>query len=199
MIAGLIIAGGRGLRMAGADKLTERLGPLPVIGHVVRALAPQVDRLAINANAAPERFEGLGLAIIADEKRFTGNPLAGLQAGLVWAAAQGAQGLLTVSGDTPFLPPDLAARLVAAAGPAAVAASAGRRHPLIGLWPLSLRPALEQFLAGGPDCRIGDWARAVGAVAVDWDNTPFDPFFNINTRADLEGARRLMEQQEWPR
>ena len=82
MIAGLIIAGGRGLRMAGADKLTERLGPLPVIGHVVRALAPQVDMLAINANAAPERFEGLGLAIIADEKRFTGNPLAGLQAGL---------------------------------------------------------------------------------------------------------------------
>lgn len=194
MMAGLIIAGGKGLRMAGADKLMAPLGGSTVMGRVVAALQPQVEALALNVNAAPERFAGLKLSLVADQKRFTGNPLAGVLAGFFWARGLGAAALVTVSGDTPFLPPDLVAHLARAGGPA-IAASGGRLHPLVGLWPVSLHARLEDFLKGGPDCRVGDWAVAAGARAVEWPATPVDPFFNINTRADLDRARQLAERE----
>ncbi len=193
MMAGLIIAGGRARRMEGVDKLTARLGADTVLGRVAACIGPQVDHLALNLNRDVERFADLHLPILTDDPRFTGNPLAGMQAGLSWARALGATRLLTVSGDTPFLPHDLVARLAAAGEGAVIAASGGRRHPLIGLWPVSLLPALEDFLKGGPDCRIGDWARAAQASTAGWPATPIDPFFNINTQADLDQARDLAE------
>lgn len=176
-IAGVIIAGGKSSRM-GEDKLLLKLAGKPIIDHVIARLEPQVERLAINANDRPARFAGY--EVIGDI-RTTGSPLAGLHAALAWAQAHGFTHVLTVSGDTPFLPADLAARL--SQHQVAIARSLDQDHYLIGLWPVEALAELGEDLF-----RVQDFARLAGAVSVAW---PGDPFFNINTPEDLRRAETI--------
>jgi len=186
-IAAVILAGGRATRMGGGDKTLLPLAGKPVLQHVIQRLATQVPLLAVNANADPARFERFGLPVLADTVPGQPGPLAGVLAAMGWAAELGCSGLVTVAGDTPFVPADLVQRLVAA-GPFALAASpddAGdlRIHPTIGLWPVALSDSLHAALLRG-ERKVGLWARDNGAVTVRFDTQP-DPFFNINTPEDL--------------
>ena len=181
---GVILAGGGGRRMGGADKALIRLGGAPLLAHVVERLAPQVAGVALNANGDPARFAGFGLPVLPDELADTG-PLTGVLAGLDWAERQGADAIVTVAVDTPFFPSDLVSRLVAA-GPLSVAATdAGGLHPVFGLWPVTRVPALRESLAAGKR-RIGAWAREQGAATAVFPDE--DAFLNINTAADLARA-----------
>ena len=104
-ICGLVLAGGHGRRLGGADKALLPLAGRPLLGWLLPRLAPQVDALAISANGDPARFAAFGLPVLPDPVVDQG-PLSGLLAGLDWAAGQGAQALLTVPADTPFIPLD---------------------------------------------------------------------------------------------
>ncbi|MEZ5752705.1 MAG: molybdenum cofactor guanylyltransferase MobA [Paracoccaceae bacterium] len=189
-VAGVILAGGLARRMGGGDKGLLMLGDRPVIGHVIARLAPQLGALAINANDDPSRFAPLGLPVIADTVPDRPGPLAGLLAGMIWAHASGFGSVLVVAGDTPFVPPDLVARL-GQPGPVLARSpdpdGTPRLHPTIGLWPVAMAPILTEALAKG-ERRIGAWALGQGARIVDFNDTP-DPFFNINTPQDLALAR----------
>lgn len=190
----VILAGGRGRRMGGADKALILLAGRPLLSHVLDRMAPQAGRIALSANGAPARFAAFGLPVLPDAGADLG-PMAGLLAGLDWAAALGdATHLLTLSVDTPFLPADLASRLASAAGQTglALAESRGRLHPTCGLWPLHLRAPLARALATG-ERRIGDWALAQGAVSVAFDGDP-DPFLNLNRPEDTALAERLLPE-----
>jgi molybdopterin-guanine dinucleotide biosynthesis protein A len=114
-------------------------------------------------------------------------PLAGVAAGLAWAAAQGAEAVLTVPGDTPFIPGDLLVRLGVAP---AWAESAGVVHPLVAVWPVSAGAALETWLRRGGSLRVRAFGAAIGMRTVEFAASP-DPFLNINTPADLAQARAL--------
>ncbi|MDN2567663.1 molybdenum cofactor guanylyltransferase MobA [Aquibium sp. A9E412] len=193
-IAGIILAGGRATRMGGGDKALLRLAGRPLVEHVQARLAPQVAALALNANGDPARFAATGLPVIADTLPGRPGPLAGVLAGMLWArtALPGATALATAPVDCPFLPGDLVARLAAAAAPGtiALARSAGRRHPVAALWPLALADDLAAFLAAG-HARVGAFAGTRHpAVAVDFADGGIDPFFNVNTPADLATAGR---------
>jgi molybdopterin-guanine dinucleotide biosynthesis protein A len=196
-IAGVILAGGRATRMGGDDKALLPLAGRPLVAHVVERLRPQVDLLALNANGDPGRFGDLGLPVIADGFPDFPGPLAGLLAGLEWAAAAGAGAVVTAAVDTPFLPADLVDRLTAAAREAgacaAVAATRGPEgltlHPAFGLWPVGRRAALAEALAEGKR-RVRDWAEACGAATAVFE-AEGEPFFNINTPDDLVHARGL--------
>lgn len=185
-VAGLVLAGGQGRRMGGADKALLSLGGRPLLGHVLDRFAPQVGALALSANGAGARFADFGLPVLPDAPAHRGDgPLAGLIAGLDWAAAQGAGWLATVSCDMPFLPADLVARLAAAAGGRAVmAASGGRLHPTAALWPVAARAIVAARFAGG-ERRLRAALEAPGVA--DFAELP-DPFTNINTPADLTTA-----------
>lgn len=188
-IAAVILAGGEGRRMGGptggADKALVRLAGRPLLFHVMRSLAPQVAALAVSANGDPARLVGFGLPVLPDAQPL--GPLSGVLAGLHWAADQGAEALISAPVDTPFLPEDLVARL-AAGGLAtpALAASGGRLHPAVALWPLTLAAPLAAFLASGAKTRVTDFARAQAARQVDFA----DPgaFANLNTPEDLARA-----------
>jgi molybdenum cofactor guanylyltransferase len=191
MIAGVILDGGRASRMGGGDKGLRRLAGQPLIGHVMGRLAPQVAALAISGR---DGVAGFGLPVLADSVAGQPGPLAGVLAAMDWAAGLGAAQVVTVAADTPFIPRDLVARL-AAAGDVAVAASADgaegvRVHPVCALWPVRLREGLRAALAAG-ERRVGLWAAQHGAVEVVFAAVPFDPFFNINTPADLALAETL--------
>jgi len=184
--AGLILAGGQGRRMGGADKALLELGEETLIARAARRLAPQVGAVAIGANGDPGRF-GLDLPVLADTVGGGAGPLAGVLAGLDWAAGAGFDSLATVAVDTPFVPLDLVARLGAAGAPS-LAATGGRTHPTCALWPVALRDPLRAWLGRG-ERKVMLFAQAAGARTV-----PFpDPaaFFNINTPDDLATARSM--------
>lgn len=193
----VILAGGRASRMGGGDKGLLDLDGQALLARVIERLGPQAGPLALNANGDPARFAGLGLPVIADGVPGLPGPLAGVLAGLDWAAGLGAEAVVSAAADTPFLPLDLAARLAAAAGPSGLALAASpdaegrlRLHPTFGLWPVALRGALRQALIQGQR-RVAAWAEAQGAGIAAFPSAPFDPFFNVNTPEDLARARDL--------
>ncbi|GGF35354.1 molybdenum cofactor guanylyltransferase [Aliidongia dinghuensis] len=191
----VVLAGGLARRMGGSDKPLLLLGGRPVLDHVLARLRPQVSGLALNANGDPARFSDFGLPVLPDPLPGWPGPLAGILAALDWAAAAGAGHVLTVPGDTPFLPADLVEQLgrsVADGAAAAFATSAGRRHPIVGLWPVAARDALRHGVADAGMRRVDDWARSLDAVPVEFPIGAVDPFFNVNTPEDLRTAESLL-------
>lgn len=195
-VAGVILAGGLARRMGGGDKTLLPLAGRPLLAHAVERLRPNVGALAVSANGDPARFSAFGLPVIADTMPDYPGPLAGVLAGVKWAAeCGGVDHIVTVAGDTPFFPADFATQLLAAgAGRAdtiAVAASAGRRHPVFALWPVALAGDLEAFLREGETFRVAAFIARHRAVTRDFPVAGSDPFFNVNTPADLAAAEKL--------
>ena len=187
MIAGLVLAGGAGRRLGGVDKPLLALGAGVVLDAVLARLGGEgLAALALSANGDPARFARFGLPVL-DDGVFAGRgPLAGVLAGLDWAAARGAAALLTVPGDTPFLAPGLVAGL---SPPPAYAWAEERAQPLVALWPVAARVALRAWLAGAGAARVGAFAAGLGARAVAFAGAPAGAFANINTAEDLAAAR----------
>jgi molybdenum cofactor guanylyltransferase len=197
IIAGIVLAGGLSRRMGGGDKSLKLLAGRPILAHIVERARPQVAALALNANGDAARFAAFGLPVVADSVPDFVGPLAGVLAGLDWAAAQvpGATHVASFAGDAPFLPRDLVARLAGALADGrhmlACAASGGRAHPVFGLWPVALRDALRRAVAEEGIRKVDAWTARYALVAVDFATAPIDPFFNANRPDDLAEAERL--------
>ena len=194
---GVVLAGGLARRMGGGDKPMRRIGGDTILDHVVRRLAPQCDALVLNANGDPARFAGFDLPVVADTLEDYPGPLAGVLAGLDWAAANrpDLQWVVSVAGDCPFLPGDLVDRLqrerMAQDAELAVASSGDRTHPVIGLWKVALRDELRHALVEEGMRKIDRWTARYRLATVSWPTEPVDPFFNANTVEDLAEAERL--------
>lgn len=189
-VMGVILAGGGGRRMGGADKALLRLAGVPLVAHAADRLAPQVEALALSANGDPARFAFTGLPVLADS--LSQGPLSGVLAALDWAAEQGADAVVSVAVDTPFFPCDLVPRLwLAGNGGLAVAESGGRLHPTFALWPVPLRAALRAALAQG-EARMMAFCTAQEAVQAAFPGGTPDPFFNLNTAEDLALAEAAL-------
>lgn len=194
-LAVVILAGGRATRMGGGDKPLKALKGVPILSHVLARVARQGRALVLNANGDPARFAEFGLPVVADAESDFPGPLAGILAGLDWAAAQGiASDVLSVPGDCPFIPHDLAERLEdarqKAGSPLVCAGSGGWTHPVIGLWPVRLREDLRAAMAQG-ERKIDRFTARFGCATAEWPVEPFDPFFNVNTPEELAEAERM--------
>lgn len=198
-VVGVILAGGRSLRMGGGDKCLLPLGGRPILARVIARMAPQVDVLAINANGPPGRFAAFGLPVIADSVPGFAGPLAGVLAGMDWAAARGAPLLATAPADTPFLPATLVAELAAARAAAGARAAMAMTddperglapHPTFGLWDVALREDLRAALASGMR-RMAEWAARQDAACATFRDQGA-PFFNVNRPEDLARAEAML-------
>jgi molybdopterin-guanine dinucleotide biosynthesis protein A len=192
MLAGLILAGGRSSRF-GADKAAAALGGETLLARAAQALQGRCERIAVSAppgSAADILAKELGLAVIADRPGDGVGPLAGVRAGLQWAASLGADRLAVRPVDTPFLPEDLFDRLAAALGrsPAAYCVTAEGPEALCSLWsPAALEP-LTQALAGGHHPAAHSFLDAIGAAV--WRAPDPAAFANVNTPQEMAAARR---------
>lgn len=196
----IILAGGLSRRM-GRDKALASLGGRPLIAHVIERLSTQTSMRAINAPADfPNDF---GLPVVPDTLAGHPGPLAGIAAGMRHAAvlAPAASHLLVVPADCPFVPRDLVSRLAASLSDKSaivLARSNGRLHPVVGLWPIPLAPAIEAWLADPENRKLMHFIEAQRVVVVDFEPIEtaaglLDPFLNINTPEDLLQAERYFE------
>lgn len=205
---GVILAGGQATRMGGGDKGLLPLGDQTLLDRVMARLAPQVTAMALNANGDVARFDPFGLPVLPDSIDGFPGPLAGVLAGLDWAAEQGAETIVTVAADTPFFPTDLVAHLsdvadgmahplVLAATPRgtettkSMSKSGLIRHPTFGLWPVALRDDLRTALEDGIS-KVVIWTERHGGREAVFPTDAGDPFFNVNTPEDLETAQAML-------
>ncbi len=196
MILGVVLAGGLATRMGGGDKGLRVIDGKTILARVIARIGPQVDRLAINANGDPERFIDFALPVIADDMPDRPGPLAGVLAAMTYAAEfTPCQRVLSVASDCPFLPRDLAPRLLAITklhdARVAVARSGGFAQPTIALWDVSLRHDLRRALADEGLRKIDRFTARYPVSHVDWPVEPYDPFFNANTPEDLALAESI--------
>ncbi len=197
---GVILAGGLATRMGGGDKGLLVLDGQTLLSRVIDRLAPQVAGLAINANGDAARFAPFGMPVLPDSIDGFAGPLAGVLAGLDWAATQGADHIVTAAADTPFFPADLVPRLLMAAEDAGVAMALAAsphptrgmlRQPTFGLWPVALRDDLRAALQDGVR-KVVLWTDRHGAALAPFQANGFDPFFNVNTPEDMKVAHALI-------
>jgi molybdopterin-guanine dinucleotide biosynthesis protein A len=197
-VVGLLLAGGLSRRMGGGDKSLRLLGGRPLLQHVIDRLQPQVDALVLNANGDPARFTRFDLPVVPDSIPDFAGPLAGVLAGLDWAAANlpDCPFVVSVATDAPFLPEDLVNRLAegmrTAGAELACAASAGQPHPVIGLWPVRLRDQLRDALMVEGVRKVDRWTARYHIAMVPFSDRPMDPFFNANRPEDLERAETML-------
>ena len=198
-VAGVLLAGGQSRRMGGGDKCLRPLAGEPILARIVARARPQVAALVLNANGDPARFADFGLPVAADGIEGFAGPLAGVLAGLDWAAehAPACDYLASFACDAPFFPSDLVPRFLAAleaeGADLACAASGGRAHPVFGLWPLGLREDLRQAMTEEGLRKVDVWTARYRLATVDFVplDTPagaLDPFFNANRPEDLAEA-----------
>jgi molybdopterin-guanine dinucleotide biosynthesis protein A len=134
---GILLAGGLARRMGGGDKTLRKAGGIFLLARAIAALRPQCQSLVLSANGDPARFAGFDVPVVADDVPGFKGPLAGILAGLDWIAARCPDVPLAISvpADSPFLPGDLAARLIEARAKdnalVACARSGGRTHPAV--------------------------------------------------------------------
>lgn len=196
---GLVLAGGLARRMGGGDKIMLSIGGTRILDRVLDRVRPQCARLILNANGDQARFAATGLAVVADETQDFSGPLAGVLAGLDWAAVNlpDVVYVASVPGDCPFLPRDLVTRLHAvreAEGKVFACAQSGDwRHPVVGLWPVALRDDLRRALNEGLR-KIEVWTAQHGVALATWPDSPVDPFFNVNTPQDAAAAESIAAQ-----
>jgi molybdenum cofactor guanylyltransferase len=194
---GVILAGGLARRMDGADKMRIRIGNATILERTLARLRPQCARLILNANTEAARFAETGLPVVADSVPDFPGPLAGILAGLDFAAVQAPETAWVVSApsDCPFLPRDLVERLhrarLDAGATLACAASGGQRHPVIALWPVALREDLRRAVTRKGARKVGEWSARFTLAVAEWPAEPVDPFFNVNTPDDVAEAERL--------
>jgi molybdenum cofactor guanylyltransferase len=192
-VTGLILAGGLGRRMGGVDKGLQLLRAEPMVAHVLKRLAPQVERVMINANQNADAYAAVGAPfdalVVPDIVGGFAGPLAGLHAGL--HATETAL-IATVPCDSPFLPTDLVQRLRAALeaqhAKIAVARTFDQPHPVFALVDTGVRDNLAEFLRSGGR-KIDAWYAALPLVEVRFDDEA-EAFENINTRAELDAFER---------
>ncbi|NQU61488.1 MAG: NTP transferase domain-containing protein, partial [Rhodospirillales bacterium] len=146
-------------------------------------------------------FQSFGLPVKADVIEGFAGPLAGVLTGMEWAAENypDARWLASFATDAPFVPDDLVARMMAAveesSADMACATSAGRTHPVFGLWPVALAGELRRAMMDEAMRKIDHWTARYNLIEVSFADDPFDPFFNVNEPDNLAEAERLIRAE----
>jgi len=194
---GVILAGGLSRRMQGREKSLIELAGKPLVSRVSNHLGKQVPHQILNANGDHSRFEFLKLATQSDTVEGFAGPLAGVLAGMAWAAKNKPEmtHIITAAADTPFFPENYVKTMISQANDKnaeiALAGSNERHHPVFGLWPIALQEDLQKFLVDEENRKVMLFVERYRNCRVDFASDGIDPFFNVNTPEDLAIAEKL--------
>jgi len=195
----VILAGGKGRRMGGKEKALIPLLDRPLLSYVLESVSGQVAPIALNINTNFEKFSKFGYPIIEDPIKGHLGPLAGILASLNWAQEIDKDWVMTLPCDTPFLPKNIAQRMIEVKNreldiDLVVARSRGYNHPVVALWKSNLHFKLKNALDDGIR-KIDLFTSKLKIEYVDFDTTnnlQFDPFTNLNSPLDLINAQQIL-------
>ncbi len=200
-LAGVILAGGRSRRMGGGFKALAPLGGRPLICHVIDRLQPQVQSLVLSVEKRVPEFEVFGLPQVEDPAPGSRGPLGGLLSALV-NMETGCDWMLLAPCDAPFLPLELAERLLNCAldddQAGCVVRYDSEIQPTFSLWHRRLLPRLEEAILEEGMAGFKQFLRDTPVAILDWKSSDPSPFFNINDTGALLEAARLLERTSAP-
>jgi len=198
-ICAVIMTGGKSSRMGGGIKSFKKFNNRMIFDRIYEILNNQIRNIIINTNAEEKYFEKYNRTIIKDKILGYLGPLAGIHASLSWINNNmpKVNWLISVPGDTPFIPNDLINRLYVKAKinnkQIILAKSNNNIHPVIGIWNINLLKSLECNLLNG-ERKIIVWAKNHELDFEEFSVENYDPFFNINYKEDLNKAKEIEEK-----
>jgi len=193
-ILGVVLAGGKSLRF-GEDKSQVKLNNKSLIDHILSEILTEFKELLIVSNNSIEFNKSEKISIISDFKNNLG-PLGGVLTAMKWIKDNNKdyQWISTFPTDTPFFKnqilKDFHDKINLKNGKLFFIKSNNTRHNIFGLWSIDLADKLEKDLENG-DRKVEEWANKVGVNIIDMQFEKNDPFFNINTKEDLEKAKDI--------
>ena len=193
-ILGVVLAGGKSLRF-GEDKSQVKLNNKSLIDHILSEILTEFKEVLIVSNNSIEFNKSEKISIISDFKNNLG-PLGGVLTAMKWIKDNNKdyQWISTFPTDTPFFKnqilKDFHDKINLKNGKLFFIKSNNTRHNIFGLWSIDLADKLEKDLENG-DRKVEDWANKVGVNIIDMQFEKNDPFFNINTKEDLEKAKDI--------
>ena len=195
-LCAVILTGGRSSRMGGGIKSLKKFNNKYIFDRIFENLQTQVDKVIINSNDSENLFVKYNVEVIKDSLEGFLGPLAGIHAAFEWLNknAPYINWLVTVPGDTPFIPKNLVKKLLDKVKNTnhkiVLAQSNGKTHPIIGIWHSNLFESLKNSLNSG-NRKIMNWASQNSLGYEEFTNSKYDPFFNINCKEDLIEAKEI--------
>lgn len=197
-----ILAGGLARRMGGLDKPLVEISGKTMLAHILSTIQPRTKGpIILNANGDLARYADYKLPIVPDIVPNFAGPLAGILTGLDWMNRYDPKPdfMLSLPGDAPLIPPNLIERLATTAeteqAEIVSVTSNNRTHPVIALWSLNLLEALRHAVINEGIRKIDLWTETKKLLYVDWDISPYDPFYNINRTEDLAYAASILGEK----
>ena len=197
-IAVVIMIGGKSSRLGGGIKSLIKINNKKIFDIILERIQPQIDKIIINSNIEDTEISKYKFPIIKDVKQGYLGPLAGIHAGMQWLNKNKPEvdWLLTLPGDTPFIPLNLVScfeEKINQDSKIILAKSNDKIHPIIGAWHTSLLTSLNENLESGTR-KILEWAENHPLEFLEFNAKDYDPFFNINTQIDINKAEDIQKR-----
>ena len=194
-IAVIIMIGGKSSRLGGGIKSLIKINNKKIFDIILERIQPQIDKIIVNSNIQDTEISKYKFPIIKDVKEGYLGPLAGIHAGMKWLNKNKPEvdWLLTLPGDTPFIPLNLVScfeEKINQDSKIILAKSNDKIHPIIGAWHTSLLTSLNEHLESGTR-KILEWAENHPLEFLEFNEKSYDPFFNINTQIDINKAEDI--------
>ena len=194
-IAVIIMIGGKSSRLGGGIKSLIKINNKKIFDIILERIQPQIDKIIVNSNIEDTEISKYKFPIIKDVKQGYLGPLAGIHAGMQWLNKNKPKvdWLLTLPGDTPFIPLNLVScfeEKINQDSKIILAKSNDKIHPIIGAWHTSLLTSLNEHLESGTR-KILEWAKNHPLEFLEFNEKSYDPFFNINTQIDINKAEDI--------
>ena len=198
-ILGAILAGGQSKRM-GKGKLFIEFNNKKLIEHTIDKVKKYLQKVIIITNQDNEFFSKNNLTIVKDCIEGQLGPLVGILTAMKWAKENlgKCSWIATFPCDTPFFPESIIESFIEESKKKEslilCASSHGRKHNIFGLWSLDLYDKLQDDLVNKKVRKVQDWTEKNKIKNLEFKFKDYDPFFNINTKEDLEFAKKLSKK-----
>ena len=195
-ILGVVLAGGKSQRF-GEDKTQVKLNNRLLIDYILSEIIDQFNEILIISNNKIKFKHSTKITTTTDIIKGLG-PLGGILTAMKWIKnnKKDYKWISTFPSDTPFFTKNelkiFYEKIDIKKNKLFFIKNKNTRHNIFGLWSLDLLDKLESDLQKG-ERKVELWADSADVKIINIDYKEKDPFFNINTREDLEKAYKIIE------
>jgi molybdopterin-guanine dinucleotide biosynthesis protein A len=198
-ILAVVLAGGQSKRF-GEDKNQAKLGNITLLEHVLAKVTKKFEKILIVSNQNLNIKTLNSITIVPDCIQGNLGPLVGVLTAMKWIKKNNKQyqWIATFPSDTPFFDTSIIekykSRINLNESLLYFVRSNQKRHNIFGLWSVKLMDILENDLINNNFRKVEEWADKIGVETINVKIDKFDPFFNINTKTDLEEAEKILKE-----